>query len=104
MSQTRALALRAVWVTCCRAAKTLVYRATLPYSGVSQLCILEPTTATVKLAGSYTLPGDKNTSYSIAQVRGPVGLLGGRFIASCVPHAFESGRHDLSVLALFCRL
>ena len=62
------LSSRAGLVAGCRAAKTLVYRATLPYSGVSQVCLLEPTTVRVTLAGSYTAPGAKNTSYSASQV------------------------------------
>ena len=47
----------------CRAAKTLVYLVSLPYSGVSQLCVVLPTTTTVTLAGFFT-----DGTYSDAKV------------------------------------
>ena len=50
----------------CRAAKTLVYKVSLPYSGVSQLCLVLPTTATVTVAAYFTEGG--NITYSYAKV------------------------------------
>ena len=47
----------------CRAAKTLVYLVSLPYSGVSQLCVVLPTTTTVTLDGFFT-----DGTYSDAKV------------------------------------